>query len=588
LIRRAKTLQDETGVEFCTVTDTEGLVLARSHEPDRFGDSIASQTNVTSALSGKGLTAIEPGTAVRLSIRSGMPVYDDAKQIIGVVSVGYRLDTESFVDSLKALLRCEATVFLGDERISTTVLQEDGTRAIGTTAAQNVSETVLAGNTYSGQAQVVGEAALTKYTPIYGPDSKVLGMLFIGYYLNEREDTIGTFVKIGLLIMLILLVLSTIVILLVTRRITAPIGNMVRASRALAAGDTGISVQLNGKDETAELARAFNEVVENTEKQIRIIEDISAGNLTVEIKPRSENDTMNFALNKMVRNLNVMFGEINASATQVSTGAKQIADGAQSLAQGSTEQAASVEMLSSLIGKMAEKTKASASMAENVENLSKAVKEDAEEGNRKMNEMIAAVNEIDEAGRSIGRIIKTIDDIAFQTNILALNAAVEAARAGQHGKGFAVVAEEVRNLASKSADAAKDTGDMIRNSMEKAELGSRIAGETAESFTKITTDIDETTGLIAEIVEASEEQLSDLTQIDAGIDQVAQVVQQNTATSEESAAASEEMSAQSVLLQDLILRFKLKDAGGARLGSSWSEADARTGIVLPEETDFKF
>ena len=244
--------------------------------------------------------------------------------------------------------------------------------------------------------------------------------------------------------------------------------------------------------------------------------------------------------------------------------AKQISDGAQSLAQGSTQQAASIEQLSSSVAEIASKTKTNAEIAGKTAALAHTIIANAEKGSLQMDEMIGAVKDIDEASQSIGKIIKTIDDIAFQTNILALNAAVEAARAGQHGKGFAVVAEEVRNLAAKSAEAAKDTGTMIQDSMEKAQFGTRIAGETAASLTEIITGINESSLLIDAIEKSSEEQTHGIEQINTGIDQVAQVVQQNSATAEESAASSEEMSSQANILEKLLVRFTNDDEEEAR------------------------
>jgi len=313
---------------------------------------------------------------------------------------------------------------------------------------------------------------------------------------------------------------------------------------------------------------------------------VANGDLTAELALLSENDTLGIDLKKMVENLNDMFSEIQASTHQVSQESKQVATGAQSLAQGATEQAASIEELSSTISEIAGKTKANAATADKTSKLSTTIKESAEKGSRQMDEMISAVKEINDASQSISKIIKTIDDIAFQTNILALNAAVEAARAGQHGKGFAVVAEEVRNLASKSADAAKDTGSMIQNSMEKAELGSRIAGETAASLAEIVSGINQSSSLVTEIAIVSEQQTMGIDQINIGIDQVAQVVQQNSATAQESAAASEEMSSQSDALQQLISRFKLKENGSVPRSLQSSGRPAQNFHGIPETAGY--
>lgn len=317
------------------------------------------------------------------------------------------------------------------------------------------------------------------------------------------------------------------------------------------------------KDEVGQSISAAAAFVEHVTKIAKELEYISGGDLTHDINTLGDKDVMGNSLERMVHNLNNMFSEINSATGQVATGAKQVADGAQSLAQGSTEQAASIEELSASIGDIATSTKANAEIATKTARLSGTIKDNAEKGSHQMDEMITAVKDINEASLSISKIIKTIDDIAFQTNILALNAAVEAARAGQHGKGFAVVAEEVRNLASKSAEAAKDTGDMIQNSMSKAELGSQIAGETANSLKEIVSGISESSELISQIAQASEDQSLAISQINTGVDQVAQVVQQNSATAEQSAAASEQMSGQSTMLEDLISQFKLKGQGSS-------------------------
>ena len=339
------------------------------------------------------------------------------------------------------------------------------------------------------------------------------------------------------------------------------------------------------KDEIGQCIGATAAFVQHISTIAEKLGTIAGGDLSAEMKLLSDKDTMGLSLQKMVGNLNEMFREIHNSTAQVATGSKQIADGSQALAQGSTQQAASVEELSSSISEIAEKTHANADMASRAANLANTIKQNAEKGSHQMDEMMAAVQDINAASQNISKVIKTIDNIAFQTNILALNAAVEAARAGQHGKGFAVVAEEVRSLATKSADAARDTNDMIQNSIEKAELGSRIAGETAASLTEIVSGINESSQIVGDIARSSEEQSLGITQINKGIDQVAQVVQQNSATAEESAAAAEEMSSQSNMLEELISQFKLKDGNSnRRLGGGGHGHAPRKQIAMPEKT----
>ena len=385
-------------------------------------------------------------------------------------------------------------------------------------------------------------------------------------------DAAGEALFISLTILLVVILVGTVIIAFIlafyiSGLISKPL--VLLSGFMHKAGSTGdLSLSQADMDVIGKFAKVKDEIgqtignaasfVEHVTTVSNDLQTIAGGDLTVDVELLSDADTMGKSMRQMVENLNDMFGNIQASTSQVSVGSKQVADGAQALAQGATEQAASIQQLSASIGEIATKTKENAAIADKTASLSGSIKDSAEKGSRQMDEMITAVKEINEASQSISKIIKTIDDIAFQTNILALNAAVEAARAGQHGKGFAVVAEEVRNLASKSAEAAKDTGDMIQNSMEKAELGSRIAGETAESLSEIVSGISESGQLISDIARASEEQSLGISQINVGIDQVAQVVQQNSATAEQSAAASEEMSSQSVMLEDLISQFKLK------------------------------
>ncbi len=319
------------------------------------------------------------------------------------------------------------------------------------------------------------------------------------------------------------------------------------------------------KDEIGQVAASFGMMMDGFVEKTRQLETIAKGDLSSDVQLVSERDTIGNALLKMLENLNEMFGEIKGASKQVAAGSKQLSAGAQTLAQGSTEQAAAVEQLSSSISEIAKNTDENANMAAKAADFSEKIRTSAQKGSGQMDQMTQAVQEINEASQSISKVIKAIDDIAFQTNLLALNAAVEAARAGSHGKGFAVVAEEVRNLAGRSAEAAKNTGGLIENSMLKAQLGARIAAETAASLAEIVNGIEESTLIVNEIARSSGEQSAAIQQITKGIGQVAQVVQQNSATAQESAAASDDMSRQSDMLEELTAHFTLRSGGDGLL-----------------------
>ena len=512
----------------------------------------------------------------------------------GIVQVGFDADVITMFRNLLDVSNTAKDIRVGST--GRTAILQDGVIVYSQKASevgQNVSSEAWYRNLSSGRGK---EWITMNSEKLYAGYANTGGMtLLVLFPQAEYNSYLSPVVNIAIVGIIVALVITLIVYLLVSRSLK-PL-NLLSAfmTKAGSSGDIRLQPEdvetigkmAQNKDEIGQAISGSASFVQHIANTAHELETVAGGDLSGNIKQLSEADTIGKSLNEMVDTLNRMFSDINAASEHVSSGSKQIADGSQSLAQGTTEQAASIEELSSSIAEIAARTKENAVMAEDAVRLSDTIRSDAEEGSRRMDEMILAVREINEASRSIEKIIKTIDDISFQTNILALNAAVEAARAGQHGKGFAVVAEEVRNLASKSAQAAKNTGDMIQNSMAKAELGSKIAGETAESLTKIATGINESTQLITRIAEASDEQSSRISQINIGIDQVAQVIQQNSATAQESAASSEEMSSQSILLQELISRFKLK-GGSSRMALPPQSNAGSLQTSIAQKNDFSY
>lgn len=313
------------------------------------------------------------------------------------------------------------------------------------------------------------------------------------------------------------------------------------------------------------IVHGINETIDAFAAPIResckVLSEFEKGDLTTEITGEYNGDynLIKEAVNGTIKEYNKLLLAIRESANQVAAGSKQISDSSQLVSQGATEQASSVEELDSTISDIAEQTKQNALNAQMASETAIQEQNNAASGNEKMKELLDSMNSINESSRNISKIIKTIDDIAFQTNILALNAAVEAARAGQYGKGFAVVAEEVRNLAQKSAQASKDTTVLIEDSIQRAEAGTKIAEESAEVLNKIVNGIKRSSELLGKIASASNEQATAISQIDTGITQISSIVQTNSATAEESAASSEELSEQANVLFNMVKQFKLKN-----------------------------
>lgn len=375
----------------------------------------------------------------------------------------------------------------------------------------------------------------------------------------------ATILQAGIILVIILIgVFFSVVII---RGIKLPLFEIENAAVKMAQGDLDIDISYTSKDELGILSDQVRELIRKLQVIIddenQFLAQMASGDFTVDSVCEKEYTGGFYPLlvsfRAIAEKLNHTILQINESSAQVASGSDQVSSGAQALSQGATEQASSVQELAATITEISEKVKQNAEHARNANDMANAVGSEMHTSNQKMQEMIQAMNDISNCSDEIGKIIKTIEDIAFQTNILALNAAVEAARAGSAGKGFAVVADEVRNLASKSAEASKNTAALIENSLRAVENGTLIADETAKSLLEAVNGVEQVTGIINQISEASNNQAEAIAQVTMGIDQISSVVQTNSATAEESAAASEELSSQSQIMKELVGRFRLKN-----------------------------
>ena len=438
-----------------------------------------------------------------------------------------------------------------------------------------VSDRMLKGEEGVAQYEFEGQTVFAAFTPLkLGTHSYTLAARMPTSEWFEISDAIQSaiggeaksIVRTGLISILVLTLLGGAIAVAFSRNLSRPIVAGVKRLVAVATqGDLSAEIDkktLQRGDEIGELARALQNLIDFQRKEQAVTGQMADGNWTMELALRSDHDDLGKAMRMLAEKINETLLQVRTAVDEVSSGTSQIADAAQSLSQGATESAASLEQISASAAQIGSQAKHNAETATQANALATSAKAAAETGAKRMGELNASMAAITESSGQIAKIIKAIDDIAFQTNILALNAAVEAARAGRHGKGFAVVAEEVRSLAARSAKAARETADLIEGSKSRVDEGNRIAKETVDALSGIVDGIVKVGDLVGEMAAASNEQAQGIAQISQGLGQIDQVTQQNTATAEETAAAAEELSGQADELRSLIGQFKLKGAEG--------------------------
>ena len=549
-----------TDNDFCLVTNASGSEVWKS------SNYALSSFDSSAARGGSMKSGLLTDKNVSLFLFCSAPI-KNGNEIIGACIVGLDLSEDEWLDNVKSQTATEVTLFYGNTRYSTTVTNSDGSRAVGTTMSAAVEKEVIQNKqTYTGQAAILGQNHYVCYEPMYDLNGNLVGAYFAGSSSIESDREFATVIIVSCLIGVAAIAVSMAVFISMVRKfVIKPIKDVSELADNMSRGNLGVPDFKNkfGNDEIGNFAvqlqstkHALNNYISDITS---ILNTMATGDFsrTPSVQYQGDFTAIEASFEQIKQVLGEMLGNMGTSSDEVLAGSRQMADSSQSLAEGTTKQAAAIQQLLATVSEISGHVSRNADNAAHAKELSGTVEEKIIYQNQEVTNMVNAMNEIEDKSKEIEKIIKTIDDIAFQTNILALNAAVEAARAGEAGKGFAVVADEVRNLASKSAEAANNTTALISASISAVDKGSKIAVSTANTMKEVMDISKQTTDLIMEIAAASAEQNTSIQQISSGIDQISTVVQQNSATAEETAASCEELNGQSTLLKEQVSRFRV-------------------------------
>ena len=485
----------------------------------------------------------------------------------GSLAVGFRFDDPSIVDEVKEQAEAHATIFYDNLRISTTFLNDDGTRAIGTTMTDAIYEHVITnGEMYVVQTELFGKPYMARYIPIVDDKGLVKGALFTGSPMENMISNRNRAIGIGIVLAAIMIVVSVFVLIIyISRQISRPITMVKDMAAEMEMGNLKGNHQINGnisRNEIGDVTRSLSVAISNLDRYVgdisAMMSEMADGNFgyVSDVEYKGDFVSIGESANALGSQMRDVIESINVSADEVYSGSEQIANGAAVLADGTTRQAAAAQELSISLGDISKNVSLNAENAEKAQKLSNSAINLVNKQNDEIGNMLQAMDNIESSAGEISKIIKAIEDIAFQTNILALNAAVEAARAGAAGKGFAVVADEVRNLANKSAEAASNTSALIGSCIEAVNNGSAIANKTAKAMQRVIEITSETNGLIDGITQQTVQQEESVQSVKQGIDEISKVIQQNSATAEESAASCQQLNAQATILREKIAIFR--------------------------------